>query len=364
MAAGDPNILIVGAGPTGLTAGVEFARRGLRPRIIDQKEGPTQLSKAVGISPHSLDILDASGVGQRLLAEGVQVRHVCFRYEKKELGMIDFSIVPHRFNFLLSLPQSRTEAIMADVLAKLGVSVEWETALVGLAQGNESVDTVLESARGREEASFDFVFGADGVHSKVRESIGIPFEGRTHQRPWSIADVELSDWPYEPEAAQLFLHANGNVGFVIPIGVDRFRAVANTEDALANISASYQLRHCLRRDTFHIPVRQATSYQKGPIFLGGDAAHVHSPVGGRGMNLGIEDAAAFARRFVDDELEGYTDERWPIGHRWINLSERILAAAQSSNPLVATARNLALRVIGHTSMLQGPLLVRMAGLKE
>jgi 2-polyprenyl-6-methoxyphenol hydroxylase-like FAD-dependent oxidoreductase len=360
----DANILIVGAGPTGLSAAVEFARRGIAQRIIDRKDGPTPLSKAVGVSPHSLDILEPSGVTERLLAEGVRVRYACFHFEDKELGRVDFSMVPHRFKFLLALPQSETETIMAETLANYGGQIEWNTTLDSVSEKDGLAEASLESPRGGELARFDHVYGADGVHSKTRESLGIAFDGFTHKRQWSIADVELADWAYETEAAHLFLHHGGIVGFIIPIGKGRFRAVANTGDALAQVPGGYKLTRCLRRDTFHIPVRQATSYQQGRVFLGGDAAHVHSPVGARGMNLGIEDASVFARRFAEGNLDGYSAERWPVGHRWIQLSERILGAAQATNPLAVTARNMLFRLIGHAAFLQRPFLERMAGLKE
>jgi 2-polyprenyl-6-methoxyphenol hydroxylase-like FAD-dependent oxidoreductase len=357
------HILIVGAGPTGLTAALELARRGLAPRIIDRKSAPTPLSKAVGISARSLDILEASGVSARLLVRGIKVRHGHVRYKGRTLGMIDFSRIPHRFNFLLSLPQSETETVMCDVLAAMGITVEWRTTLITVRPGGDGVDVEIDGPRGREAARYDHVFGADGVHSRVRTETGLGFEGHVHSRLWSIADAEIADWPYEPDAAQLFLHEGGDVGFIIPIGVQRFRAVSNTPDAMARIGGDYRA-HVLQVDTFHIPAQQAPTYQAGRVFLGGDAAHVHSPVGARGMNLGIEDAASFARRLAENDLEGYTAERRPVGRRWITLSERLLAAAQATRPAAVALRNLAFRIVGHMPSLQRPMLSRVAGLKE
>lgn len=176
--------------------------------------------------------------------------------------------------------------------------------------------------------------------------------------------MEVADWPYEPGSVQLFLHDGGGVGFTIPIGKDRFRAVSNTQDAMARIPGQYHIARVLRTDTFHIPARQATVYQQGNVFLGGDAAHVHSPVGARGMNLGIEDAASFARRFADGTLGGYTAERHPVGRRWIAFSERMLRFAQATGPFETALRNLAIRVVGHFPVLQRRGLERIAGLRE
>ncbi|TPI48151.1 pentachlorophenol monooxygenase [Mesorhizobium sp. B2-9-1] len=361
----EASILIVGAGPTGLTAALELARRGARPRVIDKKDGPTPLSKAVGISSHSLDVLEASGVSRKLLAEGLKVRHAHFHAEARELLTIDFSLLPHRYNFLLSLPQRDTEKIMAETVAAFGVDVEWHTELVGLTQQADKME-VRTRRNGEEEErrSFDIVFGADGADSSVRKLSGIAFEGYTHRRQWSITDAEIASWPYEPGAAQAFLHRDGDVGFIIPVGDNRFRSVSNTPDALARVPGDYRVAKVLRTDHFHIPAKQAVRYQAARVFLGGDAAHVHSPLGARGMNLGIEDAACFARRFDDGTLAGYTDERRPVGRRWIELSERILSTAQSTNSFVQTFRNLVMLTIGAVPFLQRPLLERVAGLKE
>lgn len=358
------SILIVGAGPTGLTAALELARGGALPRIIDEKDGPTALSKAVGISAHSLDILEASGVSRQLLAEGLKVRHAHFHVEARELLTIDFSLLPHRYNFLLSLPQRDTERIMADTLATFGIDVEWRTELVGLTQHADKVEARISRSGDEERQNLDIVFGADGPESSVRKSSGIEFEGYTHKRQWSITDAEIASWPYEPGAAQAFVNRGGDVGFIIPIGDGRFRSVSNTPDALAQVPGNYRVSKVLRTDRFHIPAKQARRYQAGRVFLGGDAAHVHSPLGARGMNLGIEDAASLARRFGDGTLDGYTDERRPVGHRWIELSERILSTVQSTNIFVQTFRNLAMTTIGRFPVLQKPLIERVAGLRE
>jgi 2-polyprenyl-6-methoxyphenol hydroxylase-like FAD-dependent oxidoreductase len=358
-----PRILIAGAGTTGLTAALEFTRRGFEPRIIDRDEGPTTLSKAVGISPHSLDLLEACGVTERLLAKGIRMRSVQARYEAELLTEISITRLQHRFNFILSLPQHDTETVMQEVLNGQGGHVDWSTKLTALRITDKGVEADLAGPKGPETAAFDFVFGADGPHSVVREAAGIAFEGYVHKRLWSIADAMIPDWPYAPDAAAAILHRNGDIGFIIPIGPQRYRTVSNTPETLGQIPGA-ESATVLQADTFHLPVKQAQIYQRGRVFLGGDAAHVHSPIGARGMNLGIEDACAFVRRFADDALAGYSSERHPAGHSWIVLSERMLAAVQASRPLSVAARNLAIRTIGALPMLQRPLMLRLAGLRE
>src|SRR3546814_15149726 len=121
------------------------------------------------------------------------------------------------------------------------------------------------------------------------------FEGYVHRREWSIADAELAEWPHEPGIAHLFLRDDGDVGFIIPIGPGRFRAISNTPDALARLPGSYRVARRLRSDRFHLPLTQAPTYPAGRPFLGGHAAHVHPPVAGRGMNPGRAAAPALAR---------------------------------------------------------------------
>jgi 2-polyprenyl-6-methoxyphenol hydroxylase-like FAD-dependent oxidoreductase len=356
-------ILIVGAGPTGLAAALELHRLGHAFRIIDRDSGPTPLSKAVGISAHTLDLLEPSGVTPRLLEAGIRIERGYLWHERKRLGTVDFTGLPHRFNFLLSLPQHDTEAIMAEVLAESGVAVEWNTALRSLAVPERSPAAVLDGPAGAEDLGCAHVFGGDGVHSTVRAGAGIAFPGYVHARDWSIADVELTDWFYEPAAAHLLLKDGGDLHFAIPTGTLRYRVISNTPDALAGMDDCFEVSHLVRQDRFRIEVRQAESYRSGAVFLGGDAAHVHSPVGARGMNLGIEDGMAFARHLAGGTLNRYTERR-PIGRRWIALSERVLAAAQASSPPLVLLRNVALWTAAHVPWAQRPMLKRVSGLVE
>src|SRR3546814_110487 len=156
-------------------------RRGFRPRIVDRNEGPTPLSKAVGIAARSLGLLEPAGVTERLLADGLRIARGHVHAGGRALGTIQFSRLPHRFNFLLALPQSETEDILAEVLAGLGVTVERHTTLAELRQADDGIDVVLEGPAGREEARYTTVYGADGVHSRVRACLGLAFDGYAHQ---------------------------------------------------------------------------------------------------------------------------------------------------------------------------------------
>lgn len=359
-----PEILIVGAGPSGLTAAIELARRGFSPRIIDRDAGPTPLSKAVGIAPRSLQLLEPSGVTEKLLERGIRMRAVEAHMDGQVLATIDLGNIPHRYDFLLALPQHETETVMAEALAGYGIDVEWRTELVALTPVPEGWHAIIRGPEEGRALNYSHVLGADGIHSLVRENAGIAFDGYVHRRKWSIADAVIPDWPYRRNAGHAFLSRSGDIGFVIPIGEDSFRAVSNTPDALAHVPGAYTVSEVLRTDVFDLPVRQAARYRRDGIFLCGDAAHVHSPIGARGMNLGIEDAAAFARRLAEGTLDGYEGERKPVGERWIDLSERMLRAVESDSALFIPVRNLLIRAVGALPPLQKLMLTRLAGIRE
>lgn len=356
------NILIAGAGPTGLTAAVELFRRGFAPRIIDRNDGPTPLSKAVGINAHSLDILAECGVTERLLAEGIRLDHMQLWRRDRPLARLDISLVPHKYNFLLALPQSRTEEILVERLEALGGAVARNTTLQSFTQGADGITVALSGPGGLEETHCDLLLGADGVDSLVRQGASIPFDGFVHPNTWSIADVRVAHWPCDPHAGNLFLHDGGAVGFAVPIGDNRQRFISTTDDAIGHVPGDYSVVEVLRQGTFHVPVKLARAYRDGGVFLAGDAAHVHSPAGALGMNDGIADAHEFARRLAEGSLHGYEAARRPRGQDTISFSERLLGAATLSNPLAVALRDALVPVLTRIAPLQRLMLRRVLNL--
>lgn len=357
-------ILITGAGPTGLTAAIEVARRGFTPRVIDRKPAPSPLSRAVGIHAQSLVLLEESGVTPRLLAEGIRIQHGDVRLGASHLATIRFEWLRHRYNFLLALPQDRTETILRQRLRELGIEVEYGTRLDGVQIKKNGVTARIISQDRTHDETFDIVIGADGVHSTVRDSAGITMPGHDYPNLWSIADFESSDMPWARDDLHLFIQDHGLTGFLVRIGEQRYRAVSNSEDALKAIPGRFTANAIHNANTFRLSVRQAPVYQLGQkLFLAGDAAHVHSPAGARGMNLGIEDAHALARRIAAGDSDSYTAERRPDGRAAIILSENAIHMAQLKNPVLRGLRNSMLAGVTRLPFVMRPLLERIAGLK-
>ena len=322
-------VLVVGAGPTGLTAGVELARRGVAVTVIDKRDAASALSRAVGITPRSLETLAPSGVTEALLAEGIRFRGARFYRGARLHFELPFKVdrVCHGYDFLLGLAQDRTEAHLAEACRRLGGEIRYGRKLTGLQDEGERV--AVETSDGA--ACYDYVIGADGIHSTVRALLGIGFPGFDLPETWSIADVTAAGWP-NPSHFTACLLPEGGVVVVVPLEAERYRVIANRPDALQALPLAMTLRDVRREGQFTISIRQVENYAKGRVFLAGDAAHCHSPAGGRGMNLGIADAADLAWRLAEGGLENYSAARHGEGKRTIAFSERARRQLTAASP--------------------------------
>jgi 2-polyprenyl-6-methoxyphenol hydroxylase-like FAD-dependent oxidoreductase len=314
-------VLIVGAGPTGLTCAVELWRRGIEAEIIDKRDNASGFSRAVGITPASLEILEPSGVAENLISDGIKFHGLrVYRGEKPALAMpIKVKMMQHGYDFMLGFAQDRTETHLRNALQKLGGTVRYSTELSGLHQSDGQVKAEIAGAK---PEIYDYLIGADGVRSTVRDASGIDFPGYDLPEKWSIADVEAQDWPNH-DLFTLCQLTGGRVAVVVPLEAARYRLVSNTENAIEALPLPMNIGKIHRQGTFTISVRQVETYQKGRVLLAGDAAHSHSPVGGRGMNLGIADGADIAKRLAEGTSSGYTAARHADGARVIEGSERV-----------------------------------------
>ena len=307
-------ILIVGAGPVGLTLAIELARRGFQATIIDKSEGPTDESRAFGIHARTLQILEPSGITRKILAEGLRIDRSVFYDRDGPFMRINFSHVKQKFNFAVILPQSKTERILIASLSDLGIGVRWNTELQSLSVNGQKVCAVIDGSR----QDFELVLGCDGANSKVRSEMGIAFAGESYPFDWQLVDVAFSQSRPIDEIRIKMLDANLLAYF--PLSVHSGRFVLSDSNLMDVVENEVDVTEVLWQSTFRISHRIVETYQKGNVFLAGDAAHIHSPLGGRGMNLGIEDAATLAWLISEGQTDRYTKMRKPIGKRVLRLT--------------------------------------------
>jgi 2-polyprenyl-6-methoxyphenol hydroxylase-like FAD-dependent oxidoreductase len=346
-------IFIAGAGPVGLTAAFELVRRGYAPRIIDNDGEPSPESRALAVNPRTLELLEPSGMTDRILARAHRINGVIVRHGAQILARVDLANLHHRFNFIASLPQSDTERLLVEALKERAIEVEWFTPL-------SSVKTEAEPlvCNG---APYDILIGADGAHSFVRKSLGIGFVGESEPAAWGLADIELEAWPFPWDRAVATLAEDHVVAF-LPMRQGFGRFVSSRPDVLNVLPLEAKAGKVVWETTFRISYRQAETYQRGMAFLAGDAAHIHSPVGGRGMNLGIEDACWLAWLIAQNRTADYTRLRHPVGAavlRQTGVPTRLLS---SQSTVSRFFRRVILPPILNNAWVQRRFLPQLAGL--
>ncbi len=368
------DVLITGAGPVGLTMAIELARFGLTVRIVDKNAARTDKSKALVIWSRSLELLDRSGAGAELLAAGNTCTAANLMSGDKTLAHISFDGVDSTHPYALMIPQSETERVLEEHLASLGVKVERSTELTAFTQSETSVTSSLLSASGvTETLETAWLIACDGAHSTIRHQLNLPFEGDTLPSQWMLADVHLHGLP-NPAEMHICLHEAGIVA-IFPIGpaeAGRARVIANTgtvqpdetypEPTLADTQAVLDQRGMggvtasdpVWLANFTINERKIPNYRVNRIFLAGDAAHIHSPAGGQGMNTGIQDACNLAWKLAvvhrklcaaaDLLLDSYSAERSPVAEHVLAETGKLTSLATMHNPALLAFRNTAVKL--------------------
>jgi 2-polyprenyl-6-methoxyphenol hydroxylase-like FAD-dependent oxidoreductase len=345
----------------GLTAAIELTRRGRRVRIIDRNDGPSIYSKALGINARTLDLLEPSGTSQMLLDAGLKLQKVHMHRGADIFFTMNFAHMRYRFPFLLILPQNKTEAIMVEKLRQMGIEVERNTSFLSLHQDEGEVTVEIQSPLGVTKTPFDYVVAADGAGSVVRQALDLSFSGEAYPENWYLADIEMQwDWSYSE--AYFGVHPGAKALAVFPLGGRQFRLISNAKELLEMLPEHAHIEKINWQSTFRISLRQVAHYGKGRVFLAGDAAHIHTPAGGRGMNLGIEDAVSLAGRMTEGGLEDYSRVRHPIGARVVRMSDVMVKALLVRNPVLRFLRDLMMKTVLTIPAVQNLALKNMSGL--
>ena len=354
----DTDVLIVGAGPTGLMLANQLARRGVRVQIIDRHAGPSLQTRALGVQARTMEIYAKLGIVDRALELGKRGTGADLWAQGRKIGRVPLSergqdATP--YPFILILGQDDNERIMGESLNKLGVTVQWNTELVGLEQDANIVTASLKLADGKSQSiRVPWVAGCDGARSAVRELSGITFPGAPYEHVFFVADVEMTGRMI-PEEVNIYLWRQG-FHLLFPMrGKDHWRIVGilpadlrDTDDVTfdtvmpslrAEAGAELDFKTCTWFSTYRIHHRCASRFRDRRCFLLGDAAHIHSPVGAQGMNTGLQDAYNLAWKLAlvvkkqasEALLNSYEEERIPVAQRLLNTTDRAFKLIVSDN---------------------------------
>ena len=377
------DVVIVGAGPSGLALGAELKRLGVSARILDRLEAGENTSRAVVIHARTIEVLEPLGVTRELIENGVIVPTFRIRERGRVLATISFKELETAYPFTLMLPQDTTEKILLRRLESLGATVERPSEVISIVPGKDNAVVHFRSGGEVVAIQTKWLVGCDGAHSLLREQAAIPFEGDAYQESFVLADVEMQ-WPIDREEVSLFYSENGlMVVAPLPGSVFHYRVVASVDEAPENPDVSeferimsergpdksVAIRRLVWASRFHIEHRLAKSLRRGRVLLVGDAAHIHSPAGGQGMNTGIQDGVALASALQaavqtgDEEgLAAWQAKRLEVARSVVNFTDRMTRMATLSSPILKSVRNAAVGIIGHIPLAQHALAKKLAEL--
>ena len=360
----DVDVVVVGAGPTGLALAGELRLAGVSCRVLERRAAEPNLTRAFAVHARTLELLDARGLADEVVRRGLQVRTIA----PTPGALVDLSTIPSRYPMVVMVPQSGTEQVLERRARELGADVVRGAEVVGLTQDADGVRLDVLGPEGPTTVRARYVVGTDGAHSAVRRLVGIDFVGTQYETRILLADVRLA----RPPGETLF-GASTQEGLVllVPFGDGWFRAIvwdrtredvpldepvtlAELQDAFRRIARDdFGMGEPRWRTRFLSERRQARSYRVGRVLLAGDAAHVHSPIGGQGMNTGIQDALNLGWKLAatvqgwgpPDLLDSYQRERHPVGELVLRMTDGAYRMVLSGSRLGVAWRRLLIRAL-------------------
>ena len=381
----DTDVLIVGAGPTGLALAIVLQQAGVDHILVDALPAGLNTSRAAVVHAHTLEMLEPLGIIDDLQAEGLSLRQFTIRDRDETLLQISFDELPSAYRKILMIPQPLTERALASRLQSLGGTIYRNIEAIGAWQEGDCAVVRVATPEGEKLVRASFVVGADGMHSAIRQSTSIAFEGEAYGESFVLADVRM-DWPLGRHEVSLSFSPAGLV-VVAPLPDGSFRVVATMDQApsepgIADIQRLLDARgpeksparisDVIWSSRFRVHHRLASSYREGRILLMGDAAHVHSPAGGQGMNTGLVDAVVLGRALaavVRDGapislLDDYATMRRPAAKEVLGLASRLTRIATVKPILVRKLRNLMLRLLDRMPAFKTKLALQLSGISR
>lgn len=379
------DVLIVGAGPTGLALAIALKQSGVDHLVIDKLAQGQNTSRAAVIHSHTLEALDQLGVSKSLMQQGLALAKFAIRDRDRPLVQLRFDELPSDYRCLLMIPQDVTEQLLAERFASLGGVVHRGVTAVAIEQKEDSASAILEDSTGANTIHAKYVVGADGMHSIVRHAAGIAFQGSTYEESFILADVKMS-WSLGSAEVSLFFSPAGLV-VVAPLPSGHFRIVAVLDDApdrpsIVDIQrlidtrgpkdSNNRIEEVLWSSRFRLHHRVVDSYQNGRLLLMGDAAHVHSPAGGQGMNTGLVDAVVLGRLLAGivrdgrplNVLEHYSSQRRAAAIEVLELAGRLTGMATAKGATRRVVRNALLRAVDRIKPARNRLVMNLSGLSR
>lgn len=381
----DTDVLVVGAGPTGLALATFLQKEGVDHLLVDALPEGQSTSRAGVVHPHTLEVLDTLGVVGNLEAQGLPVDKFTVRDRDQALLTIGFEQLPSAFKHILMIPQPTTERTLAQAHERLGGTILRNVKATELRRESDRVLVSLERDGKEQHVRAKYVVGADGMHSTVRAATDIRFEGAAYAESFVLADVHM-DWPLGQSEVSLCFSEAGLV-VVAPLPDGTYRIVATMDQAPAKPSqlevqklldergpkaTPAKVLDVVWSSRFRVHHRLASSYRDGRVLLLGDAAHVHSPAGGQGMNTGLVDAIVLGKALTTvvrdhgpaSTLDDYSNVRRPAAEEVLALAGRLTRLATVRSPLLRHFRNLLLRLLDHMSPFKAKLALQLSGISR